>query len=157
MKSKKKIIFLSFVVIVGCLLFWVQSISDRANERIMDNDFEKVVINNNVFFVAVSETEEKRAVGLSDHTFLEKDEGMLFVFENPGIYPFWMKDMSFAIDILWIDQNKKIIHIVSEIAPETFPETFVSQEKALYVLEIVEGEVKRKNIRIGDVIIFQDQ
>ena len=154
MGLRKKVILWGFVVIVTYSLFWMWGSSDRANERIVDGDLGKVVINNNVFSTVFSGTEEKRVLGLSNHTFLGRDEGMLFIFEEPGIHPFWMKDMDFAIDILWIDQNKRIIHIVSEIAPETFPETFVSQEKALYVLEIMSGEAERRKIHVGDAVIL---
>ena len=115
-----------------------------------------MVIDDDIFLVTVVQTKESRIKGLSGHISLDKDAGMLFVFEESGIHPFWMKDMDFAIDILWIDQNKRIIHIVSEIAPETFPKAFASQEEALYVLEIADGEAKRRGIHVGDMVVFRE-
>ena len=36
---------------------------------------------------------------------------MLFIFSQPDFYPFWMKDMKFPIDIIWLDENLQIINI----------------------------------------------
>ena len=50
-------------------------------------------------------TDEEKARGLSGRESLDEDEGMLFVFDVPGNYGFWMKDMNFAIDIIWLNEK----------------------------------------------------
>ncbi len=79
---------------------------------------------------------------------------MFFVFENSGNYNFWMKDMNFPIDILWIDQDYKIIGIKKSIATSTYPETFGSEYYSRYILELSSGFSDKNNIKIGDKIIF---
>jgi len=51
---------------------------------------------------------------------------MLFVFEEPKIRSFWMKDMSFPIDIIWVDEGLEIVGIEKRISPNTYPKTFES-------------------------------
>src|SRR3989338_5701660 len=52
--------------------------------------------------VTVADTPESRERGLSGRDGLASDEGMLFVFQNDGYHTFWMKDMLFSIDIIWL-------------------------------------------------------
>lgn len=110
----------------------------------------------------VVNTPETRQRGLSGFKKLEHDEGMLFVFDEPGVYPFWMKDMQFPIDIIWLrkitDQEYGIIHIEKNVAPETFPQSFVSSEFADIVLEVNSGFGSVNNLDYGDVvwITFQE-
>lgn len=53
--------------------------------------------------VEVADSAEERRVGLSEHVSLAPDRGMLFLFDEPGAYAFWMKDMDFSIDIIWLN------------------------------------------------------
>ena len=115
---------------------------------------ESVQIRDTVFVVEVVDTEEKRTLGLSGRESLLPEYGMLFVFEEPGHYSFWMKDMNFPIDIVWIDEHRRIIFIIEHVAPETYPEVYVSKQKALYVLELAEGVVEVSGMEVGDELIF---
>jgi uncharacterized membrane protein (UPF0127 family) len=106
--------------------------------------------NGAVIAVRVADTAETRQKGLSGFQGLDNDQGMLFLFDQPGMYPFWMKDMHFAIDIIWLkkiqDQKFQIVHIEKNVAPETFPQTFVSNEPADAVLEMNSGMVDVYNL-----------
>ena len=102
--------------------------------------------------VEVADTDQKRARGLSGRPALAENEGMLFVFEEPGRYGFWMKDMNFSIDIIWIGQDKKVVEIMNTIAPETFPEVFYSKELIQYVVETRAGFAKENNVQLGDKV-----
>jgi uncharacterized membrane protein (UPF0127 family) len=113
-----------------------------------------VKIGKETFSVLVADTQKKRALGLSGMEERAPRHGMLFVFDKPGNYPFWMKDMNFAIDILWINEHNEIIHILEYIAPETYPTAFTSSEDALYVLELPMGTVAKTDIRLGDKIVY---
>ena len=80
--------------------------------------------------------------GLSVKNQLKENEGMLFVFEEPARYSFWMKDMKFPIGIMWLDSNGKIVHIEENLEP--CPLVFVCPSYApnadsQYVLETVAG------------------
>jgi uncharacterized protein len=102
--------------------------------------------------VEVAHTKEAITRGLSERMRLGENKGMLFVFEKPGIHGFWMKDMNFAIDIVWIGQDKRVVQIMEHIAPETFPKVFSPREPIQYVLEVNAGWARKSNIQLGDRI-----
>ncbi len=102
----------------------------------------------------IADTEAERAQGLSGRSELAQDEGLLFIFPNPGIYGFWMKDMRFAIDILWFDADKRLVGISRQIDPSTYPQSFAPQAPAQYVLEVPAGYAEAKNIKLGDQLTF---
>lgn len=99
--------------------------------------------------VAVADTDALRAQGLSGSSPLAEDEGMLFIFAEDGTYSFWMKDMRYAIDILWIDAEGTVVHIEKNVAPETYPASFTSHSPARYVLEVRAGYADQHDIQIG--------
>src|SRR5437870_2235982 len=84
----------------------------------------QVLLGGKIFNVAVVETKALQEKGLSGQKDLNSDEGMLFIFNKPDNYGFWMKGMLFPIDILWMDQNWRIIHIENFVKPETYPKIF---------------------------------
>ncbi|MGN6351023.1 MAG: DUF192 domain-containing protein, partial [Candidatus Nitrosocosmicus sp.] len=79
-----------------------------------------VKIKSLVIYVDLAITPDQQAKGLSIKNSLNDSEGMLFPFDKPGDYSFWMKDMKFPIDILWIDANNKIVHIEKNLQPCIF-------------------------------------
>lgn len=90
--------------------------------------------------VAIADTPKARQKGLGDYDSLLPDEGMLFVFEQPGDYCFWMKEVEFAIDIFWFDAEGNVVKSIDSLAPETYPELFCPKEPVKYVLEIAGGQ-----------------
>src|SRR3989344_8905757 len=78
----------------------------------------EISVGRNKVFVEIMDTAAKRAKGLSGRSSLSENEGLLFVFEEKDIMPaFWMKDMSFAIDIMWINDGV-VIGISENALPE---------------------------------------
>ncbi len=104
--------------------------------------------------VDVANTPKARTQGLSGRASLKEDEGMLFIFDSSGIYTFWMKDMNFPIDIIWINQNLEVVYIKKNATPESYPATFGPEENALYVLEVVSGFSETHNLKLGDEARF---
>ena len=74
---------------------------------------------------------------------------MLFVFDKSGFYPFWMKEMNFSIDIVWIGDNWEIIGVAENLNPDSYPQTFSPSQPVWLVLEVNAGWVKRHNIKTG--------
>jgi uncharacterized membrane protein (UPF0127 family) len=103
--------------------------------------------------VWIADTPYKRSKGLSVVDTLNENEGMFFIFEQPGIYPFWMKDMQFPIDIMWIDASMRIVYIHEDAVPEDYPSSYNPRQEALYVLETASGFVEKYGIAIGDTVI----
>ncbi len=91
---------------------------------------------------------------MSNREKLAENQGMLFVFDQPDYYSFWMKDMQFAIDIIWIDENKKIVDITQNAESESYPKTFQPSSPAQYVLEVNSFWTGEHGIVVGDVLSF---
>lgn len=111
-------------------------------------------INKQQFLVEVAQTSKEKSLGLGGREGLNTNAGMLFIFGKPSRQYFWMKDMKFPIDIVWIDKNKKVSGFVENAKPEDYPEAYPSPQDVSYVLEISSGAVKKQGIKIGDTAIF---
>lgn len=99
--------------------------------------------------VDLANTIEKRSTGLSGRKKLKENQGMFFVFDSPGFYSFWMKDMNFPIDIIWIGKDLKIVDVTENIPPDSFPRKYGSDQMTQYVLEVNSGWVQNHKIEIG--------
>ena len=104
--------------------------------------------------VDVVRTQADQNKGLSGRRSLNENEGMLFVFENPGPHPFWMKDMNFPIDIIWFDGEGKIVYIKKNAEPGSYPDIFDPGRDASYVLEVASGFSDTNNLELGDQALF---
>lgn len=112
-------------------------------------------INNRVFKLLVARTEEEKQIGLSKFDSLPKDKAILFIFEKADFYHFWMRDMKFPIDIIFINDDK-IVTIHQDLkSPKSQDEnipTYTSDEPADKVLEINAGLSKKYNFKKGDKV-----
>lgn len=104
--------------------------------------------------IILADTPALREKGLSGRTILGADEVMLFVFDTADKYQFWMKDMLFSIDIVWLDSDKQIIHIERSVKPESFPKSFGPTEPSRYVLEFKEGVTSTIGLEVGGKVDF---
>lgn len=103
--------------------------------------------------VEIARSPEERTKGLSGHEPLAEDEGMLFVFQEPGVYSFWMKEMLFPLDMIWIRDG--VVVDLSEHVPlmENGSITTRSPRKPVdMVLEVNAGWAQRNNISYGDPV-----
>ena len=108
-------------------------------------------------FVEVADTLKKRSLGLGKRTFLKKGWGMLFVFEKRKPYRFWMKDMQFPLDIIWLD-NHRIVHIIHNAKPANSrgePEVMTSPVPVNFVLEIAAGRAAKLRLKTGQRIKYK--
>lgn len=103
-------------------------------------------------------TGELMSKGLSVKNQLRENESMLFVFEEPLRHTFWMKDMKFPIDIIWLDSNGKIVHIEENLMPcplVLICPSYAPNADSQYVLETIAGFAQRHNISLGTTIKFE--
>jgi len=120
-----------------------------------------VMIGPAVFIVQVAENHLSRAKGLSGQLGLPDNHGMLFIFESPSIQTFWMKDMLFPIDIVWISDTCLVDSITPDIPiPLVSLETdelpkYQSNNPVKYVLEITQGQTEIRDIKTGDPVSFR--
>jgi hypothetical protein len=104
--------------------------------------------------LGIAQTADERRIGLSGQVRLLPDHGLLFVFDNPGKYGIWMKDMNFPIDVIWFDETNHIIFIKNNFLPQSFPQIASPPSPALSILEVPSGFVLTHQIGIGDQIKF---
>lgn len=121
-----------------------------------DSDVEKVrvSIGQSVLIAEIAYNNALMERGLGGRAYLQNDEAMIFNFDEPGFYGFWMKDMNFPIDIIWIDANKKIVFVKEGAEPSSFPEVFMSNYPAKFVLEVNAGFCSKNKVKIGDEVNF---
>jgi len=97
----------------------------------------------------------ERIQGLSGRSSLEVDEGLLFLFPETEVQRFWMKDMQFPIDIIWIEQDR-VVGFVESAQPENPPTTIYTSPTAVdKVLEVSAGFVTKNDVKIGDILDIQ--
>ncbi len=103
----------------------------------------------------IADSDESRRKGLMFREKLPQDAGMLFVFEREVRASFWLKNVKFPLDIIWIDKNKTIVGINAGCLPcqENCP-SIVSEFPVRYVLEVNAGWVKANRIQINDRVNF---
>lgn len=104
--------------------------------------------------VEVASSDKQLEKGLSGRKCIADNQGMLFVFDSPGYYNFWMKDMNFPIDIVWVDENKRIIEVTDNVQPSTYPDTFTSNQPPSYVLEVGAGRAGQLGLFSGVKLDF---
>ena len=109
--------------------------------------FDNVWVNSEIV-----DTPEERERGLMFHRKLKEKEGMLFIFDSEGIYKFWMKNVFFPIDIIWIDSSLSIVYIKRNALPCTTVrcQIYTPSVNAKYVLEVMANFTEKYNIKVGE-------
>ncbi len=116
-----------------------------------------VRIGNQTVKVELADSDPERENGLGGRETIGENEGMLFVFDNEDYYDFWMENMKFAIDIIWINGEMKVVHLKENARPESYPEIFRAEAVSRYVLEVPSGFVRKNGVKIGDAVQFSVQ
>ena len=112
------------------------------------------------FRVELAITPEERVLGLSGHPPFASDAGMLFVLERADKYSFWMKEMLFPLDIIWIDAECTVVHITRNAPPQAPEQSLADLPRygppapVLYVLEINAGEAESAAVTVGSTARF---
>ncbi len=119
-----------------------------------NNGYQQVSVTvNGVKLVAdVAATETQRTKGLAVKDHLNENESMLFVFPSESNQAFWMKDMKFPIDIIWMNANKTVVHVEHSLDPCPaigYCKTYSPGANSLYVLETVAGFADRHGVTNG--------
>jgi uncharacterized membrane protein (UPF0127 family) len=116
----------------------------------LDNGRVLILPNGKRLNLEVRDDEIGRVQGLSGRSSLSESSAMLFVFDiESDRYCFWMKDMKFDIDILWLDSKKRIVDAKYAASPSSYPEEFCPKSAARYVLELPAGQALKNGLIIG--------
>lgn len=141
----RKFVFIGGLVILG--LIYISAIKSQ-------KEMTPLSIGDQKLQVEIANTSQKRSIGLCCRDSLPEDQGMLFVYDEPGNYRFWMKDTKIPLDMFWIDSNKQIVHIEKDVQPSSYPKSFGSTEPAQYVLETNAGFADKFQIKNRDNVAF---
>jgi uncharacterized protein len=117
-------------------------------------EIQSVKIAGKILKVGLALTQKEQEQGLSGRNNLGEDEGMLFIFDHIDKYPFWMKDMKFPLDIIWISDDYHVVYIKENALPESYPESFSPSLDSKYVLEVNTGFSQKNNLKVGDEVNF---
>ena len=129
-------------------------VSDTNIKNTQVSNINYVKIAGKIIKVELATTPDSWQKGLSGREKLKEDEGMLFIFNHTGQYSFWMKDMNFPIDIIWLDNDFRVIYIKKNVQPESYPESFLPKQNARYVLEVLAQFSEKNNLKKGDRVEF---
>ncbi len=146
------------LIIFGLILFfiYVAHFLDRKPNS------TEIKIGQNTIFAQVANTEHKRSMGLSYTKSIGENAGMLFIFDDIGSKNFWMRDMYFDLDIIWLDENRQVVGFFENVKKESYdsknPEVskiYRSPENTKYVLEVNTGTIEKLKIKTGDILDFK--
>lgn len=112
--------------------------------------------NGTVYSVEVPQTQAERERGLMFRSSLAPRNGMLFIFPQSGQLEFWMKDCLIPLDLIWLNEQKRVVYIRPEAPPcskDPCP-LYNPGVPARYVLEIPAGAAKQEGLTLGSLLKF---
>jgi uncharacterized protein len=115
---------------------------------------KQIYLDSHAIFVEVADNPAERELGLSGHAPLLEGQGMLFVFDTDDRWGIWMKDMHFAIDIVWADAEGTVMTVIQNAEPNSYPLIFYPTAAARYVLELPAGYAERQGIAEGSKLVL---
>lgn len=156
----RKFYFFSLFFLFSFLFIYLKIKQSPSNYNVNYPYTHKVTIKNADIWVEIADTPEKMTKGLSGRQSLAQSSGMLFIYPSPTITSFWMPDMNFPIDIIFI-KGGQIVKIYPNVPsyPSNYPKEklplYPSEEPIDMVLETVAGWAVKNNIKIGDEIFIE--
>jgi len=111
-----------------------------------------MTIGSTTVLASIADTSDTRAKGLSGTPYLPEGIAKLFIFNESKPWSFWMKDMNYAIDIIWVDEAGLVVHIETAVSPASYPKTFVPSAPAKYVVEVPSGYAEQNGIVAGTIV-----
>ena len=154
---KKVLLAFALLLIVVGGVFFTQNYLN-GSELSFFKKSPTVIIGDRKFEVSVADSQKEREIGLSETKSLSQDQGMIFLFEKPDYYAFWMRNMKLPIDIIYI-KNDQIVTIQSNVAPpkeEESPIVYTPTEPSDKVLEIQAGLAQKYDFKKGDKVKYEN-
>lgn len=147
-KPKKKLFFGLVMIAAGlyAIISGIISVTDS---------YSRLVAPNGNMRIEIVDDTISRSTGLSGKENIDDSYGMLFVFdESLDTNCFWMKDMKFAIDMIWLNEKKEVITVTESVVPGTYPESFCPESAAKYGLEVKDGSAAKYGLEDGVKLRF---
>ncbi len=149
-KYKAFIVLVCFIVVggLGGYLTVRHLFENRDISKLSGLKTQVISLHGKPYTVVVARTSEARERGLSGTVTIPYD-GMLFDFEEDSLPGFWMKDMNYSLDIIWLDHNYEIVDIIEDLKPNTYPTVFYPKKPVRYVIEFPSGFVSKEQVQLG--------
>jgi len=162
MKALTPILIFGFVLVIVLLWFFGKS-AKPLKGGIGPIEYVLFKSSNAKVMVEIADTEAKRTKGLMFRTHMPENNGMLFIFQTSASHAFWMANTKIPLDIIWINEDLRIVDISKNTPPCTESGTLTSlckaytpKDKAKYVLEVNGGYTDKNEIEIGDEVKFSN-
>lgn len=149
---RKILIVFLIIFLLNFLISCAKNPEQNFKEVLIDNGKELIKIN-----AEIADDKQEQANGLMFREKLNKNEGMLFVFENEEYQTFWMKNTLIPLDMIFIDENFEIVDIKNAVPCKEEPcALYKSSKPAKYVLEVNSNFAEKNGINAGDKIILKE-
>ncbi|MCR4280802.1 MAG: DUF192 domain-containing protein [Candidatus Kaiserbacteria bacterium] len=137
-------IMMGFLILLATFILITLNGKTSGSDLIANFFFKKsIYIDDKTFHVWVAKTDQEREEALNNKDSMPEDSGMIFVFDQDGIYPVSVSQMHFPVDIIWLSQAGSIVAIENEVSPaRAYPAR--PSVPARYVL-LLSGGVADKN------------
>jgi uncharacterized membrane protein (UPF0127 family) len=151
---KRRVAVLGILILVaGLVTVWLTPAKGPGCNVHYRHD-KKLLVNGHQLYAEIASSDQQKATGLSGRACIPEGQAMLFMFDRPGYYPFWMKGMKFPIDIVWLSPAKTVVTVYQNVTPETYPKSFTNSQPAEYVVEVGVGQAQKLGILTGTAVSF---
>lgn len=165
MSSKSNILHILATVFIGLigLIVLIYYLNSKNSLPTMEEFLSKNTIESNhtiiqapqgIIKAEIATSSEALEQGLSGRISLPTNQGMLFVFSQVGNRGFWMRNMSFPIDIIWINKDKVVVGVDSNVDPSSYPHMYFPPSPIKYVLELNAGYANKNGITASTTLTF---
>lgn len=162
-----KTLLIGLVAVIGLIITALAGLSFISNQQgivrqdpiadFLTAQVTTATQNQYTFTLEVADSTEEWSKGLMLRTNISENSGMIFIFPDSQYRNFWMKDTLVPLDIIYIDQNLKVVDIHHSTRPNQTAETYPSSVPAKYVIELPGGTAKKLNIQIGNSLTFSER
>ena len=138
-------LFAAFLLLVLTITYLSLIKTDRKQHYLL--------VNNHKINLEIASTKKTQQQGLSGRDYLPENNGMLFVYNQSGYRSFWMKEMKFPLDFVWINDGQ-IIGITVNVQPKDYqpPKSLTSPQPVDKILEINANEAEKLGLKVGQQI-----
>lgn len=149
-----RLFFLFLIIFSGCIAL------NETIKPIKAKDFTNsqfLCFESNCFSFEKAVTKKEQAKGLMFKKSMPLLHGMLFIFKKEKIPVFWMKNMEFSIDIIWLDKNLEVKDVSKNLKPckTVNCPTYSPKQKVLYAFEVNAGTTNKLGIKPGSKVVFK--
>lgn len=152
-----KLIFgILVIILTGFFIYFGNFVVTEVGQN---SEKREIRIGEKNYQLEIVKTSQELEKGLSKFETIKNNQGMLFIFETPGRWNIWMKDMKFNIDIIFLNEKKEVVTIFKNVKFETHQNVYEYRKyqpdfDSKYVIELKEGEIAENKIKLGDKIEF---